>query len=54
MPNVPWHVYRKTGNDCLKMLDKLLEYVELLGGQTVKAMDLALRLKHQNSKEMTK
>jgi hypothetical protein len=43
--NVPWHVYRKTGNDCLRMLDRLLEYVKLLGGQTAKAIDLALEAK---------
>ncbi|NWG11510.1 polysaccharide deacetylase family protein [Candidatus Bathyarchaeota archaeon] len=42
MPNVPWHVYRKTGKACLKMLDELLGYVKLLRGRTIRAMDLAL------------
>ena len=41
MPGVPWHVYRKTGKHCLKMLDELLKYVKQLGGQTSRAIDLA-------------
>jgi peptidoglycan/xylan/chitin deacetylase (PgdA/CDA1 family) len=47
MPKVPWHVYRKTGNHCLKMLDELLGYVRLLGGKTLRAIDLASEIKSQ-------
>jgi len=43
MPGVPWHVYRNTGRCCLKMLDEMLEYVKQLGGETSRAIDLALR-----------
>ena len=38
---VPSHVYRKTGDDCLKMVDKILGYVKQLGGRTSRAIDLA-------------
>lgn len=38
---VPWHVYRNVGNRSLKMLDELLSYVEKLGGETLRAIDLA-------------
>lgn len=47
MPNVPWHVYRKTGKHCLEMLDELLGYVRLLGGQVLRAIDLASEIKIQ-------
>lgn len=44
MSGVRWHVYRSTGNCCLKMLDELLEHVKRLGGKMLRAIDLALNV----------
>jgi peptidoglycan/xylan/chitin deacetylase (PgdA/CDA1 family) len=52
MPRVPWHVYRNTGNCCLKMLDELLSFVNKIGGRITRAVDLALAAK--NSVSITK
>ena len=40
VPEVPWHLYRNTGNCCLKMLDELLTFIDKIGGRTTRAMDL--------------
>ena len=45
MSGVPWHVYRNSGNYCLKMLDELLGFVKNLGGRITRAMDLAFEAK---------
>lgn len=48
---VPWHLYRNTGKHCLKMLDELLEHAKRLGGRTLRAIDLALKINSQKLEE---
>jgi len=45
---VPWHVYRNTGINSIKMLNEILTYAKSIGAVFVRAIDLAFMISQQS------